>query len=73
MQCQHGGVSPATLETADVLLRDASEIRCYFALIMVEEVNFEHREVAREKLFFEYLTPLYPMERLVMERDDDLS
>jgi len=32
----------------------------YFALIKVEAVNFEPPEQAREKVFFENLTPLYP-------------
>ena len=35
--------------------------------IKVEAVNFEHPEQAREKLFFENLTPLYPQERLRLE------
>ena len=35
----------------------------YFALIKVEAVNFEPPERAREKVFFENLTPLYPQDR----------
>ena len=34
----------------------------YFALIKVEAVNFEAPDQAREKLFFENLTPLYPQD-----------
>src|SRR5204863_173210 len=37
------------------------------ALIKVEAVNFEQPEQARDKLFFENLTPLYPQERLKLE------
>ena len=39
----------------------------YFALIKVEAVNFEDPEVARNKIFFDNLTPLYPQGRLKME------
>src|SRR5205807_9819873 len=39
----------------------------YFALIKVEAVNFEDPEVARSKIFFDNLTPLYPQGRLKME------
>ena len=41
----------------------------YFALIKVEAVNFESPDQARNKLFFENLTPLYPQER-APPRDD---
>ena len=41
----------------------------YFALIKVEAVNFEPPEQARDKIFFENLTPLYPEERLTLETD----
>jgi len=33
----------------------------------VEAINFEHADVARERTFFEYLTPLYPDEQLRQE------
>src|SRR6266568_1059546 len=39
----------------------------YFALIKVEAVNFEDPEIARSKIFFDNLTPLYPQGRLKME------
>ena len=41
-------------------IRPPKEGERYFALIKVEAVNFEAPEQAREKLFFENLTPLYP-------------
>jgi transcription termination factor Rho len=41
----------------------------YFALIKVEAVNFEPPERAREKVFFENLTPLYPQSRIALETD----
>ena len=43
----------------------------YFALIKVEAVNFEAPEQARDKLFFENLTPLYPQQRLALETAPD--
>src|SRR5213078_1639084 len=42
-----------------------------FALIKVEAVNFEAPDHAREKLFFENLTPLYPQEKLTLETVSD--
>jgi transcription termination factor Rho len=39
----------------------------YFALIKVEAINFEHADVARDRTFFENLTPLYPDERVKLE------
>ena len=39
----------------------------YFALIKVEAVNFEDPEVARNKIFFDNLTPLYPQDRIRLE------
>src|SRR6202041_2213618 len=39
----------------------------YFALIKVEAVNFEDPEVARSKIFFDNLTPLYPQDRIRLE------
>jgi transcription termination factor Rho len=48
-------------------IRSPKEGERYFALINVEAVNFEAPDQAREKLFFENLTPLYPQERIVLE------
>jgi transcription termination factor Rho len=64
------------LQTGDTVsgqIRSPKEGERYFALIKVEAVNFEAPEQAREKLFFENLTPLYPQERLTLETPDSLS
>ncbi len=46
----------------------------YFALIKVEAVNFEPPDRARDKVFFENLTPLYPQSRIRLETmPDNLS
>jgi transcription termination factor Rho len=58
------------LQTGDTVsgqIRPPKEGERYFALIKVEAVNFEAPEQAREKLFFENLTPLYPQSRLRLE------
>jgi len=58
------------LQTGDTVsgqIRPPKEGERYFALIKVEAVNFEGPDQAREKLFFENLTPLYPQERLRLE------
>ena len=53
-----------TGDTVSGQVRQPKDGERYFALIKVEAVNFEHPEVARNKIFFDNLTPLYPMERL---------
>jgi transcription termination factor Rho len=58
------------LQTGDTVsgqIRPPKEGERYFALIKVEAVNFESPDLARDKLFFENLTPLYPQERFVLE------
>src|SRR5450759_2351929 len=56
-----------TGDTVSGQIRPPKEGERYFALIKVEAVNFEQPEQARDKLFFENLTPLYPQERLKLE------
>jgi len=41
----------------------------YFALLKVEQINFESPEKAKNKIAFDNLTPLYPDEQLVMETE----
>src|SRR5713226_9257910 len=58
------------LRTGDTIsgqIRPPKEGERYFALIKVEAINFESPEQAREKVFFDNLTPLYPAEMLKME------
>jgi transcription termination factor Rho len=60
------------LQTGDTVsgqIRPPKEGERYFALIKVEAVNFEAPDQARDKLFFENLTPLYPLERLKLETE----
>lgn len=41
----------------------------YFALLHIEAVNHENPENAKEKILFDNLTPIYPMERIRLEHD----
>src|SRR5881397_3047543 len=56
-----------TGDTVSGQVRPPKDGERYFALIKVEAVNFEHPEQAREKIFFDNLTPLYPNQRLKLE------
>ncbi len=58
------------LRTGDIVsgqIRPPKEGERYFALLKVEKVNYEDPEVAREKILFDNLTPLYPQEKLNLE------
>jgi transcription termination factor Rho len=56
-----------TGDTVSGQVRPPKDGERYFALIKVEAVNFEDPDVARTKIFFDNLTPLYPAGRLKME------
>ena len=56
-----------TGDTVSGQIRPPKEGERYFALIKVEAVNFEHPEQARNKIFFDNLTPLYPQDRIRLE------
>jgi transcription termination factor Rho len=62
------------LRTGDTIsgqIRTPKEGERYFALIKVEAVNFETPEAARERIFFDNLTPLYPQNRIKLETTKD--
>ncbi|MGH7278691.1 MAG: transcription termination factor Rho [Candidatus Rokuibacteriota bacterium] len=65
------------LRTGDTIsgqVRPPKDTERYFALLKVEAINFETPDQSREKIFFDNLTPLYPMERLRLEHDaEDLT
>ena len=56
-----------TGDTVSGQIRPPKESERYFALLKVENVNFENPEVARDKILFDNLTPLYPMQRITLE------
>ena len=62
------------LRTGDTIsgqIRPPKEGERYFALLKVEAVNYEDPSVARDKILFDNLTPLYPDRRLLLETDPD--
>src|SRR5919199_1126268 len=62
------------LRTGDIVsgqIRPPKESERYFALLKVEKVNYEDPEVARDKILFDNLTPLYPQERINLEFDPE--
>jgi len=68
-------VSPAQIRRFDLkkgdtitgAIRPPKEKEKYFALLKVDTINCESPDKARERIYFENLTPLYPDKRLVME------
>ncbi|MCC6220206.1 MAG: transcription termination factor Rho [Deltaproteobacteria bacterium] len=68
-------VSPAqirrfNLRTGDTVagqIRPPKEGERYFALLKVNEINFEPSEAQKDKILFDNLTPLYPDRRLHLE------
>jgi len=59
-----------SLRTGDIVhgtIRPPKEGERYFALLKVSEINYELPEVAKNKVLFENLTPLFPNEILKLE------
>ena len=59
------------LRTGDTVagkIRPPKEGERYFALLKVNEINFEPPENAKSKVLFENLTPLHANERLILEK-----
>ncbi|MDE2088509.1 MAG: transcription termination factor Rho [Gammaproteobacteria bacterium] len=57
-----------TGDTVSGKIRPPKEGERYFALLKVNEINFEAPEAAKNKVLFENLTPLHAMQRLTLER-----
>ena len=58
------------LKTGDSIsgkIRPPKEGERYFALLKIDEINFNAPEQTKSKVAFENLTPLFPEERIVME------
>ena len=60
-----------TGDTVSGQIRQPKESERYFALLKVEAVNYEDPEIAREKILFDNLTPLYPDRKMNLESDDE--
>jgi transcription termination factor Rho len=65
------------LKTGDTVsgqIRPPKDSERYFALLKVENVNFESPDKTRDKILFDNLTPLYAEERILLETvPDNLS
>ncbi len=62
------------LRTGDTIsgqVRPPKENEKYFALLKIEAVNFENPEVAKHKVLFDNLTPLYPNKKIKLETHPD--
>jgi transcription termination factor Rho len=59
-----------TGDTVDGPIREPKEGERYFALLKINQVNFEDPEKIRHKIHFDNLTPLFPDERLRLEIED---
>ena len=59
-----------TGDTVEGQIRSPKEGERYFALLKVNEINFEDPEQTRHKVNFDNLTPLYPTKWLKMEIED---
>jgi transcription termination factor Rho len=60
--------SMRTGDTIQGKIRPPKDGERYFALLKVNEVNFDKPENSRNKILFENLTPIHPINRLTMER-----
>ena len=64
------------LRTGDTIsgkIRPPKDSERYFALLKVGEVNFNKPENSKSKILFENLTPLFPDERLTLEKGNGSS
>ncbi|MEE8254477.1 MAG: transcription termination factor Rho [Nitrosomonadaceae bacterium] len=58
-----------TGDSIDGEIRTPKNGERYFALVKVDKVNKEPPENSKHKILFENLTPLFPTQRLLLERD----
>ncbi|NBO24415.1 MAG: transcription termination factor Rho [Chlamydiae bacterium] len=73
-------VSPAQIRRFDLkkgdsvygTIRSPKEKEKYFALLKVDRINNKTPDFARERIFFENLTPLHPDKRIMMETSKEL-
>jgi transcription termination factor Rho len=59
------------LRTGDYIsgkIRPPKQSERYFALLKVEQLNYERPEASKSKILFENLTPEFPRKQLVLER-----
>lgn len=59
-----------TGDTVEGEIRAPKDGERYFALLKVNKINFDEPDVVRHRINFDNLTPLYPEERLQLEKED---
>ena len=59
-----------TGDTVSGQIRPPKDSERYFALLKVEEINFQTPEEEKKKILFENLTPLHPEDRMLLEREN---
>ena len=60
------------LRTGDTVagqIRAPKDNERYYAMLKCDKINFEEPEMARDKILFDNLTPLYPQERFKLEHE----
>jgi transcription termination factor Rho len=62
--------SMRTGDTVHGQIRSPKDGERYFALLKVNQINFDPTEATRHRINFDNLTPLYPNEKLTLEIDD---
>ncbi len=60
-----------TGDTVRGFIRPPKESERYFALLKVDQINFQGPDDAKHKILFENLTPLHPQDRLRLEQDNE--
>lgn len=58
-----------TGDTIRGIIRPPKDSERFYALLKVESINFEDPEIAKEKILFDNLTPLYPEDKIKLEFD----
>ncbi|MEQ8334874.1 transcription termination factor Rho [Nisaea sp.] len=62
-----------TGDTVEGQIRAPKDGERYFALLKVNQINFEDPEAVRHRINFDNLTPLYPEQRLNLELEDPVN
>ena len=65
-----------SLRTGDTIsgkIRPPKDNERYFAMLKVEQINFEPPENAKNKILFSNLTPLFPNKRFILEQGNGSS
>jgi transcription termination factor Rho len=62
-----------TGDTVEGEIRSPKDAERYFALLQVNNINFEEPEKGRNKIAFDNLTPLYPNKRITLEVEADTA